>query len=266
MRTVGRPVARRVRRQTAREGMTEAQAAGSVARERLANHAERALDVEYDRAQEKLTQRRAHKNELRAVEGALRPAEEARALRVAGGQAASPLQPDEEERLRARRAELQELIDTPDMRQAEQLVRRADTNRAEHGRRWTSNDHDRWVERRRRELADNAVRPEDPSQPGREHERLIAAGIDPARYEAATPDEQRDMLKQAAHAERIQRDLLRSVPADGDVPRPRSGDLRALRRHVHDDEWRRARTRERRAIQRDAWRRRARENIYRVRR
>jgi hypothetical protein len=56
------------------------------------------------------------------------------------------------------------------------------------------------------------------------------------------------------------------VPADGDVPRLRFNDLRALRRHVHDDEWRRARTRERRAIQRDAWRRRARENIYRVRR
>jgi hypothetical protein len=266
MRTVGRPVARQVRRQTAREGMTEAQAAGNVARERLANHADRALDVEYDRAQEKLTQRQAHKNELRAVEGALRPAEEARALRVAGGQAASPLQPEEEERLRARRSELQELIDTPDMRQADQLVRRADTNRAEHGRRWTSNDHDRWVERRRRELATNAVHPEDPSHTDRDYERLITAGIDPARYEAATPDEQREMLKQVAQAERIQRDLLRSVPADGDVPRLRLNDLRALRRHVHDDEWRRARTRERRAIQRDAWRRRARENIYRVRR
>jgi hypothetical protein len=266
MRTVGRPVAGRVRRQTAREGMTEAQAAGSVARERLANHADRALNVEYDRAQEKLAQRREHKNDLRAVEGALRPAEEARALRVAGGQAASPLQPEEEERLRVRRAELQKLLDTPAMRQAEQLVRRADTNRAEHGRRWTSNDHDRWLGRRRSELANNAVRSEDPSQTGREHERLIAAGIDPARYEVATPEEQRDMLKQVAHAERIQRDLVRSVPADGDVPRLRFNDLRALRRHVHDDEWRRARTRERRAVQREAWRRRARENIYRVRR
>jgi hypothetical protein len=266
MRTVGRPVASRVRRHAAREAMTEAQAAGSVARERLANHADRALDVEYDTAHEKLVQRRAHKNELRAVEGALRPAEEARSLRVAGGQAASPLQPDEEERLRARRAELQELIDTPDMRQAEQLVGRADTNRAEHGRRWTSSDHERWVERQRRELAGNSALTEDPSEPGRGHERLIAAGIDPARYEAATPDEQRDMMTRLAHTERIQRDLLRSVPADGDVPRLRSNDLRALRRHVHDDEWRRARTRERRAIQRDAWRRRARENIYRVRR
>jgi hypothetical protein len=35
---------------------------------------------------------------------------------------------------------------------------------------------------------------------------------------------------------------------------------------VHDAEWRRARTQERRAIHREAWRRRAREHVYRARR
>jgi hypothetical protein len=95
---------------------------------------------------------------------------------------------------------------------------------------------------------------------------MIAAGIDPARYEAATASEQQELLDRAQRAQPAQRDLLRSVPADGDMPRPDRADLRALRRHVHDHEWRRARTQQRRAIQRDAWRRRARENLYRTRR
>jgi hypothetical protein len=69
LRTAGRPVAHGVRRQAAREEMTEGRAAGSVARERLAHQADRALDLEYNRAREKLGQRRAHQNELRAVEG-----------------------------------------------------------------------------------------------------------------------------------------------------------------------------------------------------
>jgi hypothetical protein len=266
MRTVGRPVARKVRQQSAREGMTEAQAASSLARERLAHHADRALDVEYDRAREKLRERRTHQDELRAVDGALRPADEARALREAGGERPSPLPADDEERLRARRGELQQLIDAPGMRQADQLVRRAEANQAEHGRRWTSNDHDRWSARRRLELAEQPTRPEDPDHQAGERQRLIAAGIDPARYDAAGAEERRELLQRAERAQQAQRDLLRSVPADEDIPRPRSADLRALRRHVHDHEWRRARTQQRRAIQRDAWRRRARENVYRPRR
>jgi len=266
MRTVGRPVARHARRHSAREGLTEAQAASSVARERLAHHADRALDVEYERAREKLGERRTHQNELRAVDGALRPSEEARALRAAGGHQPSPLAAEEEERLRARRGELQQMIDAPEMRQAEQLVRRAEANQAEHGRRWTPDDHARWVARRRGELASMPTRPGDPEHQAREHQLMIAAGIDPARYEAATAAERQELLDRAHRAQQAQRDLLRSVPADGDMPRPDRGDLRALRRHVHDHEWRRARTQQRRAIQRDAWRRRARENLYRTRR
>jgi hypothetical protein len=158
------------------------------------------------------------------------------------------------------------MIDAPEMRQAEQLVRRADANQAEHGRRWTPDDHARWVARRRGELASKPTRPGDPEHQAREHQLMIAAGIDPARYEAATAAERQELLDRAQRAQQAQRDLLRSVPADGDMPRPDRADLRALRRHVHDHEWRRARTQQRRAIQRDAWRRRARENLYRTRR
>ena len=64
MRTVHRPVTRHVRRQAARESMTEAGAARSAARERLAHHAERALDLEYEQSQRKLRERRDLQNEL----------------------------------------------------------------------------------------------------------------------------------------------------------------------------------------------------------
>jgi hypothetical protein len=39
-----------------------------------------------------------------------------------------------------------------------------------------------------------------------------------------------------------------------------------VRRTVHDEEWRKARTEARRALHGEAWRRRARENVFRVRR
>ena len=64
--------------------MTEAGAARSVARERLANHAARGLDLEYQQSQRKLRERRDLQNELKGVETALRPPDEARALQGAG--------------------------------------------------------------------------------------------------------------------------------------------------------------------------------------
>ena len=266
MRTVQRPVTRHVRRQVARESMTEAAAARSVARERLAHHAERGLDLEYDQAQRKLRERRDLQNELRGVDSALRPADEARALQEAGTPQSAPFPVEKENRLRARREALQEAINAPEMRQADQTVRRASDNEAAHGRRWTPEDHDRWIERRRRELAQRAPAAGDPAYAAWMDQRLIAAGINPIDFRGATPDEQQQLLERAARANDIQRDLIRGVPDDGDVDRLGYRDLRAVRRTVHDEEWRRARTQARRAIHREAWRRRARENLFRARR
>jgi hypothetical protein len=266
MRTVQRPVTRHVRRHVARESMTEAAAARSVARERLAHHAERGLDLEYEQAQRKLRERRDLQNELRGVESALRPADEARALQGAGTPQAAPFPVEKESRLRVRREALQEAINAPEMRQADQTVRRASENQASHGRRWTSEDHDRWIERRRRELAQRAPAAGDPGYAAWMDQRLIAAGINPIDFRGATPDEQQQLIERAARANEIQRDLIRGIPDDGDVDRLGYRDLRAVRRTVHDEEWRRARTQARRAIHREAWRRRARENLFRVRR
>jgi hypothetical protein len=276
MRTVHRPVARHVRRQVAREAMTEAGAARAVARERLGHHAERALNLEYRRGREKLRERRQLQNELKGVESALRAADETRALNEAAKSThepgstlqtrAAPLDPETEQRLRARRAELQDQIDAPEMRRADQLVRRAETNHAEHGSRWTTEDHERWLARRRAELAEKQPAVGDPAIESYQRRMLLASGIDPDRYLTADPQEQRELLQRADHAQRIQKDLLRVVPADGDIERPRYSDLRALRRRIHNQEWREARTQERRAIHREAWRRRARDNVYRVRR
>ena len=276
MRTVQRPVVRRVRRQAARESMIEAGSARTIARERLRHHAERSLDLEYDRAREQLHERRGLQNELKGVDSALRSADETRAFNQAADAAHRPGTPREirplpfdvetEQHLRSRRAELQGQIDAPQMRRAEQVVRRAEANQAEHGRRWTAEDHDRWITRRRAELARRTPAPGDPAGETHQRGRLVAAGIDPDGFASPPWEEQRELLQRAEQAERIQRDLLRAIPADGDLERPRSIDLRALRGHVHDAEWREARTQERRSIHREAWRRQAREHVYRVRR
>jgi hypothetical protein len=273
MRTVQQPIARRVRRQKARESMTEAATAKTTARERLQRDAERSLDVEYDRAKGKVRERRDIQNELRGVDSALRSADEVRAVNQAAASTrgpasardvrALPFDSETEERLRSRRAELQDQLDAPDMRRAEQLLRRAETNRAEHGRRWTDEDHERWFARRRSELGE---RPADEPRDVQERRRLLAAGMDPDRFAASSVEERRELLHRAEQTERAQRELLGALPADGDVEHPANIDLRALRRHVHDADWRRARTQERRAIHREAWRRRAREHVYRVRR
>jgi hypothetical protein len=272
-RAVHQPVARRVRRQAARESMIEAGSARTTARERLRRDADQSLDVEYQRATAKVRERRDLQNELRGVDSALRSADEARAVNQAAATAsgpgpgqdvrAMPFDRETEERLRSRREELQGQLDAPEMRRAEQLLRRAETNQAEHGRRWTDEDHDRWFARRRAELA---KRPVDEARDVKERRQLLAAGIDPDDFAAAPVEEQRELLRRAEQNERIHRDLLGALPADGGVERPANIDLRALRRHVHDADWRHARTQERRAIHRDAWRRRAREHVYRVRR
>jgi hypothetical protein len=266
MRTVHRPVARQVRRQVARESMTEAGAARSAARERLSHHAERALNLEHEQAHRKLRDRRDLQNELKGVEAALRPADEARALQGVGNPQAAPFPAEQERGLRRRRDILQDLINAPEMRQAEQMVRRAAENEANHGRRWTGDDHDRWIERRRRELAQRVPAADDPEHQVWIDRRLMAAGINPIEYREATPEEKEQLLSRAARASQIQRDLMCAVPDDGDVDRLGYRDLRALRRTVHDQEWRRARTQARRAMHREAWRRRARENVFRVRR
>jgi hypothetical protein len=85
-------------------------------------------------------------------------------------------------------------------------------------------------------------------------------------FREATADEQQELLARARQASAVQRDLLRGVPDDGEVERPGYRDLRAVRREVHDREWRTARTQARRAMHREAWRRRARENVFRARR
>ena len=94
----------------------------------------------------------------------------------------------------------------------------------------------------------------------------MGAGISPAAYREASAEEQEQLLERAARVNDVQRDLLRAVPDDGDVEQPGYRDLRAVRRHVHDQEWRVARTQARRALHREAWRRRSRENVYRARR
>jgi hypothetical protein len=96
--------------------------------------------------------------------------------------------------------------------------------------------------------------------------RLLAAGIDPDAFASSPAEEQRELLRRAEQTERTHRDLLGALPADRDIEQPANISLRALRRHVHDSEWRRARTEERRAIHREAWRQRAREHVYRARR
>jgi len=276
MRTLQRPVVRRVRRHAARESMIEAGSARTIARERLGHHAERSLDLEYDRAREQLQERHHLQNELKGVDSALRSADETRAFNQAAEATHQPGRPREirplpfdaetEQHLRSRRKELQGQIDAPDMRRAEQAVRRAEANQAQHGRRWTAEDHDRWMIRRRAELAKRTPPPGDPAGESYQRRRLLAAGIDPDEFASSSAEEQRDLLQRAEQAEQIQRDLLRAIPADRELERPRSIDLRALRRHVHDAEWREARTQERRAIHREAWRRRAREHVYRVQR
>jgi hypothetical protein len=264
MRTVQRPVTRHVRRQAARERMAESAAAGSTARERLAHHADRSLDLEYEQSQRKLRERRAWQNELKGVEAALKPADESRALRSVGESRPSSLPTDSENELRVRRATLQDLIYAPEIRQAEETVRRAAANEASHGRRWTPDDHDRWIARRRRELAQRAPATGDPERERWTDRRLMAAGIDPDEYLVARPEQQTMLLDRAARAGDIQRDLLRGVPADGDLAQLGYADLRAVRKTVHDQEWRRARTQARRAMHRDAWRRRGRENLFRA--
>src|SRR4051794_9205051 len=123
MRTVRQPVARRVRRQGAHEGMIEAGSARTTARERLRRDAERSLDVEYERAREKVRERRVIQNELRGVDSALRSADEVRAVNQAaaasGGTGSppdnggAPLPPGAEQRLRPPRTQPPEQPHTP---------------------------------------------------------------------------------------------------------------------------------------------------------
>jgi hypothetical protein len=265
-RSLHRPISRHVRRQAARESLTSALATRSTARERLVHHAERSLDIEYEQARRRVRERRELQNELKGVEAALRPAEEAQALRRAGGQHPSPLTVESERRLRERRDVLQDRVNSPEMRQAEATVRRAAENEATHGRRWTEEDHDRWIDRRRRELAERRPEPDDPQHESWVERRLVAAGISPKSYREAGAAEQQELLERASQADETQRDLMRAVPDDGDLDEPRYRDLRAVRQHVHDREWRIARTQARRAMHREAWRRRARENVFRARR
>jgi hypothetical protein len=265
-RTVQRPVSRHIRRQVAREGMTEALATRSSAHERLAHHAERSMDVEYEHAVGRVRERRELQNELKGVDSALRPADEARTLQRAGASHPSPLAAEEEDRLRERRRVLQERVNSSEMRQAEQTVRRVADNEAKHGRRWTDEDRDRWIDRRRRELAQPTPARDDPEHERWLEHRLLGAGISPETFREATADEQQELLGRARQGSAVQRDLLRGVPDDGEVDRPGYRDLRAVRRQVHDREWRIARTQARRAMHREAWRRRARENVFRARR
>jgi hypothetical protein len=223
-----------------------------------------------------MRERRHLENDLKGVDSALRSADEVRAFNQASATVqppgttadvrALPFDAETEAHLRSRRAELQGQLDASEMRRADQLVRHVAANQAEHGRRWTTEDHDRWIARRRAELAARPLGAGEQTPESQQRNRLLAAGIDPGRFESSTPEERRNLLERADQAERIQQDLLRAIPADGDLERPRNIDLRAVRRHIHDAGWREARTQERRAINREAWRRRAREHVYRVRR
>jgi hypothetical protein len=94
--------------------------------------------------------------------------------------------------------------------------------------------------------------------------RLMAAGISPDEFDNAAPPEREQLLHRAARAESIQQGLLRAVPSDGEVGLLRYRDLRTVRRTVHDQDWRRARTEARRAMNREAWRHRARQNLFRA--
>ena len=186
--TIHRPLARHLRSHAARQNTGEAVAARSVAKERLAQHAERGLDLEYDRSQSKLGERRELQRELKGVETALKPAgDEANALRGVGNLAPRPCPPEAESRLQLRRETLQNLINAPEMHQAEQTVRRVAANEANHGKRWTSEDHDRWIERRREELTQHVPASDDPQRESWVERRLTASGIDPNDYREATP-------------------------------------------------------------------------------
>lgn len=201
-----------------------------------------------------------------------------RLARLGGGDASgrgdaqpATLDPAERRQLQTRREHLQREIDSPDMRQAEALVRHADSNQATHGRRWTDEDVDRWIEQRRNDLDSGHVLPPDLElrRQGRDPDRepteahLEAAGINRQDYEAADPQQRAAYRQRARRAAQIQRDLLRAVPGDGGLASAGTHSITEVRRHVHPAQWRAARRRARRAEHEERWRERTRRNLYR---
>ena len=231
--------ARRAEGQVAVWRHAEREGEQAAARTVLGRHADRALDREYDHARGRLGERRRMKGELRAVDDALK---------------ARGLDPGDRARLLTRRDAIVAQLESPDLRHAERLVRRADDNERDLGRRWSKDDRENWQTRRRNEIAQD-IAIDDPRN-------LLAAGIDPDDYARADGAHRAKLREQAAQAVKSQQRLLSGV-SDERSPRPARSDARAARKEIRIEERARHTAREHRRLRQEAARRRAREHLYR---
>ena len=231
--------ARRAGREGAAWRQSQREGDQAAARTVLGRHADRALDREYDHARSRLGERRGVRAELRAIDDELR---------------SRGLDPGGRERLQTRRDALVAQLESPDLRHAERLVRRADDNERELGRRWSKEDREKWQTRRRNELAqDLAI--DDPRN-------LLAAGIDPGDYARADVARRAELREQATDAVGSQQRLLAGVGAERGTA-PARADARVARREIRVEDRIRHAAREHRAQRHEAARRRAREHLYR---
>ncbi len=232
-------------RATGREARTAATTA--LAREHLDAQARAAISAEQSRAREVVGRRTAASRELRALDRRLQGYDEASAAaRARGGTAPAPT--SDQQALLARRQALRAALESSQVRQASEIVRHADRNRAQTGE--SVADRDLATYRNRR-LADlRAALPLD-------HERnLRAAGIDPAEYQAAPAHRRDELLRRVRDSIATEQELLEA--ADG-----RNG--HTARRWLDPEELRRRTAEERRRLRDERRRRRAREGVYRVR-
>lgn len=231
--------ARRAGREVATWRHSKREGEQTAVRTVLGRHADRALDREYAHARGRLGERRRMKGELHAIDDELK---------------APSLAPDDRARLLTRRDAMVAQFESPDWRHAERLVGRADDNERELGQRWTPEDREKWLTRRRNELADDL--------PIDDPRNLIAAGIDPGDYARANVARRAQLREQAVETARSQQRLLSGVGAERGA-RPARGDARVARKEILVKERVRHTVREHRQLRQDAVRRRAREHMYR---
>jgi hypothetical protein len=168
-----------------------------------------------------------------------------------------PTPTEREAALLGRRDILEASRQTPKtVRQARNIVAKADRNLALSGREFTDADRDALVDQRRRDIEEDL--PVD-------HERnLRFAGIDPREYARSGPEERVHMEEQVRDAIERDRNLLGAVPA-AQRPAPRREAAQRARSEV-DSEQARERVREQHEIRRrERRRRRVRAYVYRRR-
>lgn len=223
-------VGRSVRAATQRLTRTPRRAAGAVAQRTRAvrdNHTvaaaqdaltefdslgRTAIQGEQERATALVAERRQAQRELRVIDRRLTGFDELHAASRAQGRPTPLPNADQAALLRQRRALLDQLA-SPESRHAEQAALHAERNRAQVGEAITSRDLAGYRRRRAQDLASD-LPPDHPTH-------LRAAGVDPATFQSAEPEQRAELLAQVNHHLDRERALLERIPPEPDPPEVR---------------------------------------------